>query len=342
MNTTAAAPTARPTLHADLVTRSGGARRLLAALGLSLSVLAIELVGGLLTGSLALLSDATHVGVDVVALVVGFAAARLAAREPNDAHTYGFHRFEAIGALANAVLLVTASSVVLVESVSRLLRPPTGPIDAPVVLGVASIGLVVNATSAWFVHGVARSTASTRVLVLHLGGDALGALAVIVSALVIMAGGPSAADAVASLVIAVLLALAGVRLLGQIVHLLSEGVPTSVPVAVASAALHAVPGVRGVHDLHVWALAEDLPVVTAHVETAVGADRRRILLAATEALRRVGVEHATLQLELEPCGQGRRAAVAVPSECGSEPAGEAPVPDDRIVVDATNVRGASQ
>jgi len=301
-------------LHAEIVARSGHSRRLLIALGLSLAVLAIEAGGGVLTGSLALLSDATHVGVDVVALLVGLGAARLATREPNDSHTYGYHRLEAIGALANAVLLLAASSAVFVESVGRLLGPPPGSIDAPAVLAVACVGLVANSASALIVHGGGRRTEATRVLVLHLGGDAVGALAVIVAALVMIAGGPTSADAVASLAIAVLLALAGLRLLGQIVHLLAEGVPTSVPVASASAALHAVPGVAAVHDLHVWALAEDMPVVTAHLELMAGTDTRQVLLAASEALARIGVDHATLQPEGEPCGQGRAAASGAPNK----------------------------
>ena len=299
-----------PLGHGDVIARSVPSRRLIAALLISLAVLGLEVGGGLFTGSLALLSDATHVLVDVVALLVGLTAARLATRAPDAGHTYGFHRVEAIGALANAVLLIAASAVVFVESVGRLLAP--SPVDAPAVLVVASIGFVANTVSAYIVHGAERRTAATRVLVLHLSGDAAGALAVVASALIIMAGGPTAADPAASLIIAILLALAGLRLLGRIVHLLVEGVPTAVSLDAASAALLAIPGIRGVHDLHVWALAEDLPVVTAHLEVPVGADARRILLAATEALHRIGVGHATLQLEHEPCGQGRPAVAQPP------------------------------
>ena len=283
--------------------RPGSSRRLLIALGLSLTVLGIEIGGGLLAGSLALLSDAAHVLVDVVALCVGLGAAHMAAREPDEHHTYGFHRLEAMGALANAILLIAASAVVLVESVGRLLAP--SPVDARVVLAVAIVGLMVNGASAFLVHGSERRTGATRVLVLHLGGDALGSIAVIASALVVLAGGSPVADPVASLAIAVLLAILGLRLIGQIVHLLSEGVPVDVPLSTASTALHAIPGVQGVHDLHVWSIAEDLPVVTAHLETSPGADAGAVLTAATEALRRIGVGHATLQLEGDPCGQGR-------------------------------------
>jgi cobalt-zinc-cadmium efflux system protein len=296
-----------PPTHGDVIRGIAPSRRLVVALVLSLAVFGLEAGGGLITGSLALLGDATHVLVDVGAVLIGLGAARLASREPDAGHTYGFHRFEAIGALANAVLLVTASAVVLVESIGRLLAPSA--VDAPAVLAVAVIGFIANSSSALIVHGVERRTEATRVLVLHLAGDAVGSLAVIGSALIIMAGGPAAADPLASLVIAVLLGLAGLRLLGRIVHLLSEGVPTGVSLDTASAALHAIPGVRGVHDLHMWALAEDLPVVTAHVETSFGADTRRVLLAATEALRRIGVGHATLQLESTPCGQGRPAPI---------------------------------
>jgi len=295
----------RPPLdqHKRILARPSSSRRLMIALLLAIGVLVLEVVGGVVTGSLALLSDATHVLVDIVALLVGLGAARLATREPNSAHTYGFHRLETIGALANAVLLIAASAVVLVESISRLMSP--SDVDAPAVLVVATVGFLVNSTSALIVHGAERRTEATRVLVLHLGGDALGSLAVIASAVIIMAGGPPAADPAASLVIAVLLALAGFRLLGGIVHLLTEGVPPGISLDAVGAALHATQGIRGVHDLHVWALGEDLPLVTAHLETAFGADRRLVLETATGALRSVGVDHTTLQLESEPCGQGR-------------------------------------
>jgi len=289
--------------HADVIGSIRPSRRLVVALVLSLAVFGLEVGGGLVTGSLALLGDATHVLVDIAAVLIGLGAARLAAREPDAGHTYGFHRLEAIGALANAVLLVTASAIVLTESISRLLEPST--VDAPAVLAVASLGFGVNSVSALIVHGIERRTEATKVLVLHLAGDAVGSLAVIGSALIIMAGGSPAADPAASLVIAVLLGLAGLRLLGRIVHLLSEGVPTAVSLDAISALLHAIPGVRSVHDLHVWALAEDLPVVTAHLETSFAADTRCVLRAATETLRRIGIGHATLQLEDEACGQGR-------------------------------------
>ena len=307
--------------HAEVIRKIKPSQRLVVALALSLAVFGLEAGGGLVTGSLALLGDATHVLVDVVVVLIGLGAARLASREPNAGHTYGFHRLEAIGALANAVLLVTASAIVFVESISRLLAPSA--VDAPAVLAVASVGFVVNSISALIVHGIERRTEATKVLVLHLAGDAVGSLAVIGSALIIMAGGPAAADPAASLVIAILLALAGLRLLGRIVHLLSEGVPAGVSLDAASAALHGIPGVRAIHDLHIWALAEDLPVVTAHLEVTAQADTRRVLLAATEALRRIGVGHATLQLEHEPCGQGRLAyAARLSIQCGVGRSGE--------------------
>jgi len=289
--------------HADVVARAAPSRRLVGALALSLAVLALEVGGGLVTGSLALLSDATHVAVDVVALLVGLGAARLAIRSPDASHTYGFHRMEALGALVNAVLLVAASAVVLVEGLDRLVAP--SPVEALGVLPVALVALVTNSASAVLVHGAARQTVASRVLVLHLAGDAAGAVAVIVSALVILAGGPSAADAIASLVIGVLLGVAGLRLLGQIAHLLVEGVPAGVSMADASKALWSSAGVHAVHDLHVWALADDLPLVSAHLELEPDADTSRVLRAATSALNDRGFGHVTLQLEWEPCGQGR-------------------------------------
>ena len=292
--------------HADVVARAAPSRRLVGALALSLAVLALEVGGGLITGSLALLSDAVHVAVDVVALLVGLGAARLAIRPPDSSHTYGFHRMEALGALVNAVLLVAASAIVLSESLDRLVTP--SPVDALAVLPIALIALVTTSASALLVHGVERQTVASRVLVLHLAGDAAGAVAIIVSSLVILAGGPAAADAVASLVIGVLLGLAGLRLLAQIAHLLVEGVPPGISIGDAAEALGGTAGVRAVHDLHVWALADDLPLVTAHVELLADVDPAPVLDAATAALNARGFEHVTLQPEGASCGQGRPAA----------------------------------
>jgi len=289
--------------HADVVARAAPSRRLVGALALSLAVLVLEVGGGLITGSLALLSDAVHVGVDVVALLVGLGAARMAIRAPDASHTYGFHRMEALGALVNAVLLVAASAVILFESLSRLAAP--SEVDALGVLPIALLALVTNSASALLVHGGERQTTASRVLVLHLAGDAAGALAVIASAIVILAGGPVAADAVASLAIGVLLGIAGFRLLGQIAHLLAEGVPAGVSAADAAQALGDTAGVHAVHDLHVWALVDDLPMVTAHIELLPDADPAPVLGAATAALRARGFEHVTLQPEGETCGQGR-------------------------------------
>lgn len=296
--------------HADVVARTAPSPRLVGALALSLAVLGLEVGGGLVTGSLALLSDAAHVAVDVVALLVGLGAARLAIRTPDASHTYGFHRMEALGALVNAVLLVAASAVVLVEGLDRLFAP--SPVDALGVLPVALIALVTNSASALLVHGAERQTVASRVLVLHLAGDAAGAVAVIGSASVILAGGPPAADAVASVLIGVLLGFAGLRLLGQIAHLLVEGVPAGVSMVDTTGALRSTPGVRAVHDLHVWALADDLPIVSAHLELQPDADAARVLRAATSALNDRGFRHATLQPEREPCGQGRPVDTGTP------------------------------
>lgn len=211
---------------------------------------------------------------------------------------------ESLGALVNAVLLVAASVVILVEGVSRLVSPTE--VDALGVLPIALLALVTNSASALLVHGGERQTMASRVLVLHLAGDAAGALAVIASALVILAGGPVAADAVASLAIGVLLALAGFRLLTQIAHLLVEGVPAGVSAADAAEALGATAGVQAVHDLHVWALVDDLPMVTAHLELLPDADPAPVLGAATAALNARGFEHVTLQPRANPAVRAGR------------------------------------
>ncbi len=297
-----------PALHRRTAARTAPSRRLLLALSLTFAVLALEVVGGLLTGSLALLSDATHMAVDVVALFVGIGTARLATRAPDAAHSYGFHRLETMGALANGALLVAASAAVISEGVGRLLAPT--PVAAGPVLGVALLALLTNTTSALVIHGIERRTSATRVLVLHLAGDAAGSSAVIAAALLMLAGGPPVLDALASLAIGALLGAAGFRLLGDVVHILAEGVPATVSLAATSAALHAVAGVLTVHDLHVWAIAEDLPAISAHLEIARGVDPQRVLRTARADLRRLGIEHATLQLEDESCGQGRAAPAA--------------------------------
>ena len=311
MSGIAASPAVDAPEHDILVARAAPSWRLLVALVLAFGVLALEVGGGLLTGSLALLSDAAHVLVDIVAILVGLGAARLAARKPDANHTYGFHRLEAIGALTNAVLLIAASAVVFAESIGRLMAP--SDVDAPAVLVIAIGSLAVNSTSALIVHSSERRTQATRALVLHLGGDALGC-----------AGRHRVGPRDDGRRFPCGRSRREPRDCHRSRHRrLPPARPDRPPAQrrrafdasrskSASAAIHAVPGVRSVHDLHVWSIAEDIPVVTAHLETSIGADTRRILLTATEALRRVGVGHATLQLEHESCGQGRPQASLPP------------------------------
>lgn len=292
-------------------------RPLLIALLITAVFLVVEIVGALLTNSLALLADAGHMLTDVAALGLALFAIWLARRPPTPTRSYGFARAEVLAALVNAATLVVISLYIFWEAFRRLSEPPevkSGPM-----LVVAFAGLAANATSAWVLSrgGGHRHNLNTRGAFLHVIGDLLGSIGAIVAAVVMLAMGWYLADSILSAGIGLLVLWSSWRLLRESVDVLLEATPRHIDAHEVRAAMCAVDGVSGVHDLHIWTVTLGLVSLSAHVGITRMAAWESVLLALTDVLRdRFGIEHATLQPELMPDSGADACIVAMP---GSEP-----------------------
>ncbi len=276
--------------------RQRSRRLLLLALLITTSVLAAEAVGGIITGSLALLADAGHMASDAGALGLSLTALWLASRPASEARTYGFQRAEILAALANSVALVFIASYVSWEAVQRLGEPPD--VDAGPMLGVAVVGLAANLASASLLARERSANLNVRSAFLHVVGDALSSAGVIVAAIIILTAGEYAADPIISLFIAALILLSAGRIAWDSTQILMEATPPGISVPAIQEGLLAVPGVRGVHDLHVWTVTSGFVSLSAHIEANGERDPHDILVDLRSLLfRKFGIEHATLQIE---------------------------------------------
>lgn len=238
-------------------------RRLTIVLGISSAILIVEVIGAVVSGSLALLADAGHMLTDVAGLSLAVIAAALATRPATDARTWGYRRAEVLAAAAQAAVLLAVGVFVLVEAVRRLLEPPSVSSGAMIVFGV--VGLLGNGLSISILAGGQGDNLNTRAAFLEVVNDALGSAAVLIAAAVIATTGWLRADALASLLIGVLILPRTWKLLRETVDVLLEATPKNVDLADVRRHLLEVDHVREVHDLHASAVASDLPVLTAHV-----------------------------------------------------------------------------
>jgi cobalt-zinc-cadmium efflux system protein len=283
--------------------RGGSNRRLLAiSLTITATVMLVQVVGAILTGSLALLADAAHMFTDAAALVIALIASAVAARPANDRRTFGYQRAEVFGALANAVILIVLALWVAFEGVQRLLDPGETEVTGGLMLVVAVIGLLANAVAMWMLSAAQKRSINIRGAYLEVLGDLLGSVAVIVAAVVILATGWMPADAIASLLIAALIVPRAVGLLREVLNVLGESAPAGMHVTEIRDHILGTPGVADVHDVHVWQLTRGAPVFSAHVvvDDAALRDGRagRILAQLQSCLsEHFDVEHSTFQLE---------------------------------------------
>ena len=231
-------------------------------------VLVIEVVGALLTGSLALLADAGHMFSDTIGLAVALAATVIAARPATDRATFGFQRAEVFGALLNGVILLVVAVTVGYLAVSRLVEPGDVEIKSLPMLVVAGIGLLANVVSAIILRPQSQTSINMRGAYLEVLGDLLGSTAAIVAAVAILTTGYLEADAIASLAIALMIAPRAAFLLRDAVRVLSESVPVETSVTEIREHLLGTRGVVEVHDVHVWAITSGHPVFSAHVVVA--------------------------------------------------------------------------
>jgi len=276
--------------------------RLLIALAITAGVLVVEVIGAVVTGSLALLVDAAHMLTDLVGLSLAVTAAHLMDRPPSDRHTWGLRRAEVLGALAQAALLLGVGIFALVEGVRRLLEPPDIASGSLLVFGI--IGLVANIASLAVLMGGRNHNLNMRAAFLEVVNDALGSIAVIISAILIATLGWYRADAAAGMLIALLIIPRTLILLRASGSVLLESTPPGLDLADVRTHLERLPHVVAVHDLHASLVSSDLPTLSAHVvveddvfTTGRAADLLRELQECVAEHFPVSIEHSTFQLE---------------------------------------------
>lgn len=283
--------------------RSAGHRRLLAiSLTLTATVMVVQIVGAVLTGSLALLADAAHMFTDASALVIALIAAAVAARPADDRRTFGYQRAEVFGALINAIILILLAGWVAIEAIGRLLKPGETEVVGGLMLVVAVVGLIANAISMWLLSRAQRTSINVRGAYLEVMGDLVGSAMVIIAAIVIVTTGWMPADAIASMLIAVLIIPRAIALLREVFSVLSESAPKGTAVSDIRQHLLDYDGVVGVHDVHVWQLTRGAPVFSAHVSvdpTLLADGRSATLLNDLQSCLadHFDVAHSTFQIE---------------------------------------------
>lgn len=273
-------------------------QRLRLALLLTASFMAVEVVGGLWTGSLALLADAAHMLTDAGALVLALIAVWFAERPATPQKTYGYVRLEVLSALANAVVLLVISLYILYEAYQRFLAPPEvlgGPMIA-----VAIVGLVVNLISMRLLAAGSSESLNVKGAYFEVLADMLGSLGVLIAAGVVLLTGWTLADPIIGAAIGLFIVPRTWILLRQAVHILMEGTPPEIDVSLLERALRVLPGVVAVHDLHVWTISSGADALSCHLVLTDMAQARATLLAARRAVKEeFNISHVTIQTEDE-------------------------------------------
>jgi cobalt-zinc-cadmium efflux system protein len=275
---------------------AGHRDRLILVFLLTLSIFVVEVIGGVLSNSLALLADAGHVFTDVFGIGLALAAIWLAGRPATSERSFGFLRLEIFAAVANALLLFAVSAYVLYESWQRFQEPPE--VTSGLMLAVAVIGLLANAVSLFLLREAHQESLNMRGAYLEVTGDLAGSVAVIVAAVLIALTGWTQADAVASALIALMILPRTWSLLREALDVLLEATPKGIDLEVVRGHILEAPGVAGVHDLHAWTITSGMNVVSAHVVLAEDAKAGDILDHLGMCLSDdFDVKHSTFQLE---------------------------------------------
>ncbi len=270
--------------------------KFVAAVAITFGFAIVEAVVGWWSGSLALLSDAGHMVTDASALGFAAFAAWLARRPPSKRHSYGLVRAEVLAALFNSVLMLALIGYIVAEALDRFQQPQ--PVKGGAVMLVASLGLILNLLVGWVLSHGERSL-NSRAALLHVIGDALGSVAAITAGAVIVYTGWMPIDPILSIVVSLLILVSALNLLREAVHVLMEGVPLHIDLAAVGHNLAKLPGVKRVHDLHVWTLSSGTIALSAHVEIERLDDWPHLLDAArNEMAQRHGIRHITLQPEV--------------------------------------------
>jgi cobalt-zinc-cadmium efflux system protein len=284
---------------------SQSATRLKWAFALTAGFMIAEVIGGWISGSLALIADAGHMLTDAASLGLAIYALKASARPADATRSYGFGRMQVLAAFVNGGSLIALSVWICVEAALRVSHPT--PILAGPMLVIAVLGLVVNIVSFFILHGGDKHDLNMQGAVAHVMGDMLGSVATIIAALVILKTGWFPIDPILSILVALLILRTGIKITKQSAHILLQGAPEPIDLAALEAGLRAaVPGVAGIHHVHLWSITPQERVMTLHAELALGAAADEVIAGVTNYLKNEKkVGHVTVQVEREPCGSAR-------------------------------------
>jgi len=289
----------------DLAT-SGGKRDLLIALSITMLMMVAEVVGGLLSNSLALLSDAGHMLTDNLALLLSFFAMKFATIPATERKTFGFYRLEILAALLNGVVLVLLSLYIIYQAYLRMLHPQ--PVQGTLMLVVAAIGLVANIAGAVFLFKHSHANLNIRGAYLHIVGDALSSVGVVIGGIIILYTGWYQIDPILSMLIALVIIYGSWSLVRESVNILLESVPAHINIETVAAEMAKIRGVREAYHIHVWTITSGVYAMSAHVliDDQLVSGSRDIIDEIKDLLsRKFNVLHSTIQLECDRCEIGQ-------------------------------------
>jgi cobalt-zinc-cadmium efflux system protein len=268
---------------------------------LTLSYMVVEAVGGWLTNSLALLSDAGHMLTDAGALGLAMLAFWLASRPMSPKHNFGLYRAEILAAFINGMVLLLLAGIIIREAYIRLGNPPLVKYEGMLV--ISGIGLLVNIAGAYILSGGHKENLNLRGALFHVAGDALGSVGAIAAALIIMFTGWLKADPIVSFIIATIIIVGAVRLVTDSTHIILEGTPKEIDLVAVESAMLAHPRVTNVHDLHVWTITSGFESLAAHVVLSEEADDSDCILSdlGQTLMEKFNIAHTTIQIERERC-----------------------------------------
>jgi cobalt-zinc-cadmium efflux system protein len=294
---------AQPAVHNHSADNTDG-RRLIAALAVISVFMVVEFIGGLLSGSLALIADASHMMTDAVALALAASAHWLSMRPADGQLHFGYRRFQVLAAFVNGIALVVLMAWIVWEAIRRSINPVD--VEWRMMLVVAVLGLIANVIAFRLLHGSASQNINVRGAMLHVIGDLLGSVAAVIAAVVIALSGWTRIDPLLSILVAVLIGYSAYRLLRETAHILLEGAPKGIdPADVARELAMMSPEIEDVHSIQLWQLTPDHPQATLHVRLRSGASGQETLgLVKARLAERFGIRESTVQIETGVCCDG--------------------------------------
>lgn len=284
---------------------SSGYRELIVVLTITLSIMALEIIGGILSNSLALISDAGHMLVDALGLGIALFALNVAKKPATARKTYGYHRIEIMAALANGTTLILVAAYIFYEAYQRFLFPPA--VRAPLMLLIAVIGLVANCIGIWLLRRASHRSLNIKAAFWHMLGDTISSVGVILAGIIIAITGWSYADPLIAILIGIVILWGATRIASESIDILLEGVPKHIKVDEVAASIQQVMGVEDVHDLHIWTITSGIYAMSAHVridDQMVSKSTEVIQLINEKLEHEFSLNHTTLQLECKSCPNG--------------------------------------